>query len=135
MGRNPLTLLLGGVSQFVSGGSMVRYFLGHLIIVLLLGVPFSSSFADAPDSKVRCEEQGGSWGQLGLFQEEVCNLPTSDAGQPCKTHSECEGSCITEDSVKAGTSVTGRCYKRSIARGVCLNFVKDGIAGGHLCVD
>ncbi|OGX39024.1 MAG: hypothetical protein A3D87_02110 [Omnitrophica WOR_2 bacterium RIFCSPHIGHO2_02_FULL_50_17] len=113
----------------------------HLKITLWMGKAMSNTISIeivqrvAPQDQASCEAQGGRWGRFGLMAKDQCNLPTADAGKECRDHGECEGNCVTNDSIPAGTEVTGRCYKWTIARGTCLNGVKDGKAQGMICVD
>jgi len=86
-------------------------------------------------SQKDCELLGGIWGPFGMLAVEDCNLPSRDAGQPCKDHSECQSSCITDESVPAGQKVVGRCYEWTITRGTCLNEVWKSVAQGVICVD
>lgn len=85
--------------------------------------------------KATCEKQGGRWGRFGLMAKEQCNRPTADAGKECSDHSECESDCVTEDSIPAGTEVTGKCFGWTVTLGTCMNLVKDGKAQGLICVD
>lgn len=94
-----------------------------------------------PKDKESCEAQGGKWGNIGLSPEDVCNLPTSDAGKECSDSDECEGSCIAElskrdwDKAVYGVVYTkGKCTAWKITVG-CHAFVEDGKVEGILCVD
>ena len=95
-----------------------------------------------PKDKESCEAQGGIWGKVGLSSEEVCNLPTSDAGKECSDSDECEGSCIAElseedwDKAEQGIVVytKGKCTAWKITVG-CSAFVENGKVEGILCVD
>lgn len=89
----------------------------------------------SPQDQASCEAQGGRWGRFGLMEKEQCNLATSDAGKKCSDHNDCESDCVTEDSVPAGTEVTGKCYEWTVMLGRCLNGVKNGKAQGVICVD
>jgi len=79
--------------------------------------------------KDSCEALGGKWGAIGLFPEEVCNLPTSDAGKVCSDAVECEGSCLAETA----TAVEGKCTPWTITIG-CRTFMFEGEAK-NICVD
>lgn len=94
-----------------------------------------------PKDKKSCEALGGKWGTVGLHLEEVCNLPTSDAGKICSGSSECEGSCIAEQSnedrekAESGIIYTkGKCTAWKITVG-CHAFVENGKVEGILCAD
>ncbi|MEK6852565.1 MAG: hypothetical protein AABX59_01670, partial [Nanoarchaeota archaeon] len=80
--------------------------------------------------KESCEAVGGDWGRIGLRLDEICNLPTSDAGKKCTDSDQCEGSCIGESE----DSTSGTCTAWTITVG-CHAFVEDGKVRGILCVD
>lgn len=96
-----------------------------------------------PENKKDCQAKGGRWARIGLSLNEICNLPTSDAGKTCSYKSDCEGSCIAqllkEDEekvrVKKETVLTkGSCTPWMFNVG-CHPFVEGGKVEGILCVD
>jgi len=92
--------------------------------------------------RYECESAGGRWGTVGLNPDEVCNMPTSDAGKECLSSAECEGDCIarlTDDEmeqVMGGQPVehTGECSAWKLTVG-CLAYVEDGRVDAIACVD
>jgi hypothetical protein len=53
-------------------------------------------------SKEECLALGGTWGPQGMLQLDMCDLPTTDAGQPCNDSSQCEGMCLAGDTPEVG---------------------------------
>ena len=88
-----------------------------------------------PRDKKSCESWGGHWGRYGASQSGECNLYTSDAGTSCTDHAQCQTVCVAQDDIKEGTQTSGKCFDRTIIRGRCLNFGKDGKAAGIRCND
>jgi hypothetical protein len=37
-----------------------------------------------------------------MLQLDMCDLPTSDAGQPCTDSTQCEGMCLAGDTAEVG---------------------------------
>ena len=81
-----------------------------------------------PDNEQDCLAQGGAWGPQGMLQRDMCDLPATDAGQPCTNSSQCQGLCLASDS-----SSTGTCSPRTLNFG-CFEVVEDGAKMG-LCID
>jgi hypothetical protein len=81
-----------------------------------------------PTNEQDCLKQGGTWGSQGKTHQNVCDLPTADAGLPCTDSSQCEGSCFAGDTPSIGT-----CSPRRPNFG-CFTVMKDGMPIG-LCVD
>ncbi len=81
-----------------------------------------------PDNEQDCLAQGGVWGPQGLLQTDMCDLPATDAGQPCTSSSQCQGLCLASDS-----SSTGTCSPRVLNFG-CFDVMVDGVKMG-LCID
>jgi len=81
-----------------------------------------------PDNEQDCLAQGGAWGPQGMLQREMCDLPATDAGQPCTSSSQCQGLCLVSDS-----SSMGACSPRVLNFG-CFDVVEDGAKMG-LCID
>lgn len=107
----------------------------RIFCVLLICWSASACATDAVVDKNSCESLGGQWGRFGLVQAEQCSLPTQDAGAECSDLSDCESVCITDVATSRGTTVTGRCFDRSITLGNCLNLVLKGVAQGEICED
>jgi len=84
--------------------------------------------AHLPTNEQDCLKQGGTWGPQGLAQQDMCDLPTTDAGLPCTDSSQCEGSCLA-----SGTPSIGTCSPNRLNFG-CHNVMQDGMPIG-LCVD
>jgi putative hemolysin len=98
-----------------------------------------------PDNKNGCIAAGGKWGPVGISRHELCNLPTGDGGKICIDSSECNGTCIADESLTSdqmdqlrdgGSSVrtTGKCTAWRITVG-CQAVVNNGETRGLLCVD
>ena len=81
-----------------------------------------------PDNEQDCLAQGGMWGPQGMLQRDMCDLPATDAGQPCTSSSQCQGLCLASDA-----SSTGTCSPRVLNFG-CFDVVEDGAKMG-LCID
>lgn len=122
-----------------------------MIAILIAGCVQQNKSMKIPESqnksakiitdKESCETLGGSWGKIGLSQEESCNLPTSDAGKECSDSGECEGSCIAEllqedwnKAVQGVVYTKGKCTAWKITVG-CHAFVESRKVQGILCVD
>ncbi len=96
-----------------------------------------------PQDKESCESQGGRWGPIGLSPEEVCVMPTTDAGKVCLDSSECQSACVAdlnqlEDYITVNMHIpipaTGKCTAWKSVVG-CNAYVKHGVVNGVLCVD
>jgi hypothetical protein len=111
-----------------------KFLLLVLLCVAVNGLPLGFA-ADVPETMATCKQQGGVWDRFGLLEKEECSMRTRDAGSACTTDTQCHSVCITDDSAEKGSRVTGRCFARTMTRGTCLNYVKDGIAQGQVCVD
>ncbi len=64
--------------------------LGSLLIMLVIIIGIWYIFS--PQGK--CISRGGSYGSLGLSEENICNLKTSDYNYPCTDSDYCEGTCM-----------------------------------------
>ena len=82
-----------------------------------------------------CRNRGGLWARYGLLNKYQCTLPTKDAGKKCDDHRDCESVCITENRVQKGIKTHGKCFEKTIALGMCFNFVTNGKATGLICED
>ena len=86
--------------------------------------------------------KGGNWGPVGIFPQEICVLPTVDAGRFCGDEGECEGTCVAEltpdekKRVLRGEPVpsAGACTSAVPAFG-CMAIVERGFVNGILCLD
>lgn len=101
------------------------------------------SLITTPKDKESCESQGGRWGSIGLSPEEVCVMPTTDAGKVCYDSSECQAACVATLTqgeydwivrhhfpvFKAGTCTA---WKGGVG---CNAYVKNGVVNQILCVD
>jgi len=81
-----------------------------------------------PTNEQDCLKQGGAWGPQGISPKAICDLPTTDAGQPCTDSSQCEGICFASDTGSGGT-----CSPRRLNFN-CYMIMKDGTPIG-LCVN
>lgn len=81
-----------------------------------------------PTNEQDCLDQGGTWGPQGLAQMDMCDLPTTDAGQPCTDSSQCQGLCLASDN-----PTTGTCSPRTLNFG-CRDIIEDGVQM-TICID
>jgi hypothetical protein len=95
----------------------------------------ASAIADGPATRAECEAAGGRWGRFGLRPQELCNLPTPDAGKPCTDARECASACVAPESAAPGSRAQGACYGRTLLQGTCLKQVRDGVVTAPLCAD
>ena len=95
----------------------------------------ASSAATAPGTRAECEAAGGKWGRFGIRQQELCDLPATDAGKPCKDSKECAAACVAPDSAAVGSAADGTCYGRTLVLGTCLRQMREGIVTPPLCAD
>jgi hypothetical protein len=49
---------------------------------------------EMPGTRSACQDAGGCWDRFGLFQREICRVPTHDGGRTCADIEECEGTCL-----------------------------------------
>lgn len=102
-----------------------------------------SAIVSPPKDNASCVAQGGLWGPIGLSPENVCVLPTMDAGKACSDSSGCQAACVAtlnpndyNNLVKNHIPVktTGNCtaWKTSVG---CNAYVENGTVNGILCVD
>ncbi len=83
-----------------------------------------------PTTEQECRQLGGRWGPQGILGTPMCNLPTTDAGQPCRDPSQCEGVCLADPDPAA---VSGQCSPYRLNFG-CFDIIQGGERMG-LCVD
>jgi len=81
-----------------------------------------------PKTTEACKAAGGSW-----YTDELggCVLPTTDAGKDCQDSSCCEGRCLAERGIRAGTLVVGKCAAATETD--CFNAVENGRTRGTIC--
>ena len=92
-------------------------------------------FGPIVKSETECLALNGEWGSQGISHIARCRVPTSDAGEPCRDHSECQSFCIAPSGVKPGSRTIGTCYKWFMRIGSCNSYVADGRAEWLICVD
>jgi hypothetical protein len=94
-----------------------------------------------PEYKTRatCEAGSGKWSWPGMPRpgepndsEGFCLLSTGDAGQPCTSSNECEGSC--EAQADSATTHKGRCSAKNTRTG-CRAYVENGTPTAVICTD
>ena len=95
----------------------------------------ASSVAAAPSTRAECEAAGGKWGRFGLRQQELCDLPTPDAGKACTDAKDCVSACVAPDAAPVGGQSQGICYGRALLLGTCLKQVRGGVVTPPLCAD
>lgn len=83
-----------------------------------------------PNTEAACLRAAGKWQQVDLAGDQICNLPTTDAGALCTDSSGCQGICVGEH---ASGDTSGKC---SVWRWVnCVNRIVNGQSEGQICVD
>ena len=113
---------------------MCQHVVPLLLATLLMGCSAGSSLA----SKKGCVSAEGIWvdARYGEPGSGYCVVPTADAGQVCKSKSQCQTACVTSDAVKRGEPATGECFAWSSLVGHCVNLLDDdGLAQGTICHD
>jgi len=98
-----------------------------------------------PKTQEECLAKGGKWKAVGIYPNEICNLPTTDGGKKCSSSNDCEGSCLAVDLTeeqrrslmrgeKVEIEVKGECtsWLRNFG---CIGFVEDGKVDRFLCLD
>ena len=95
--------------------------------------PSDSEVPDTRQAEEACEARGGIWDRFGKLQAKRCNLPTTDAGQPCSDSRACEGWCVAPEAADVESSVTGSCDTRVLRFG-CFNELDQGTVRLQ-CVD
>jgi hypothetical protein len=106
---------------------------GVALTIVLLSA--SSCLAAPPSTSAECEAAGGTWGRFGVRQQELCNLPTPDAGKRCTDSTECASACVAPNGAPVGGKADGTCYARALLLGTCLKRVSGGVVEPPLCVD
>lgn len=109
----------------------------RVVLLLIVGstVACASPGAPAPSTRAECEAAGGTWGRLGLRPQEVCNLPTPDAGKACTDSKDCVSACIAPDAAAVGSRAVGACFGRTLLVGTCSKQVIGGVVAHTLCAD
>jgi hypothetical protein len=97
-----------------------------------------------PQTQEDCLAKGGIWKKVGIFPNEICNIPTKDGGKECSSSNDCEGSCLavlTEDQrsllmngKKLNENVPGKCTGMLRNFG-CIGFVENSKVDKFLCLD
>lgn len=100
---------------------------------VLLGI-VGLAGAAAPRDKASCDAQGGQWGRFGVYEGEICQIATLDAGKQCTDSGHCQVACVADVMTK-NVAATGKCYEWTETRGACLNIIKAGKTQGTVCVD
>ena len=110
--------------------------LAPFVLLSLIFFPApSNAESNAPKTQQSCEAAGGVWAKFGLLGSDLCNMKTKDGGKPCRSRSDCESACITENMNAGQEHITGHCYEWSQTLGTCLAEVENGKANGVLCSD
>lgn len=76
-----------------------------------------------PQDEAACRARGGVWGNMGMFQIPMCNLPAADAGHLCTSSASCDGYCAPALSL-VGYGF-GRCSDWTLNFG-CFATLEDG---------
>src|SRR5947208_3148384 len=83
----------------------------------------------------QCISLGGTWRRAGMRGEEICDVPTKDAGRDCRDSSECLSACVAPEKAHSGQRVVGKCYGSFLTLGTCLARVSGGVAQVPHCSD
>lgn len=75
--------------------------------------------------RAECTAKGGTPGYGGIFPDEVCFLPESDAGKACTKATDCSGMCLAE---------TKTCSKVTPMFG-CIPFLDETGQEMTICID
>ena len=89
----------------------------------------------APKTAESCAAAGGTWRKVGMLRQELCDMPTHDAGKSCKSSSECESVCVAPDGADLTKPVTGTCFRSLVLVGTCLARVENGRVATAQCSD
>jgi hypothetical protein len=89
----------------------------------------------APKTAPACAAAGGTWRTVGMLRQEICDMPTHDAGKPCTSSSECESICVAPADADLTKPVTGTCYRSFVLLGTCLSRVEQGRVDSAQCAD
>lgn len=110
----------------------------RLAATLVLAALGCALAGDVPGDQVSCEARGGKWGPVGLGPTATCNLPTKDAGKPCRDRKDCESLCVAtltpSQQKKFPVQTSGRCAAWQRNAG-CIAAVEDGWVHAIVCVD
>ena len=83
-----------------------------------------------------CVALGGTWDRLSTESfNSQCAVPTTDGGTICTDHSQCQGLCVAEIDVEAGTRISGQCRSSYNTTGRCDIRVANGRAESKVCID
>ena len=89
----------------------------------------------APKTAQACAAAGGTWRKVGMLRQELCDMPTHDAGKSCSSSSECESICVAPKDADLTKPVTGSCYRSFMLLGTCLARVENGKVESAQCTD
>lgn len=120
----------------------MRY-LSYVTVFLLIACGSTKLFAEnnkasIPTSAKECLVQGGVWLKAGMSGQEICDMPTKDAGKTCHDSSECQSICVAPNELPEqafGSKAVGSCYKSTLLLGTCLARVTKGRTEPALCID
>lgn len=88
-----------------------------------------------PESRKKCESQGGMWVALGRRGLGSCARIATDGGKPCTDSSQCELGCTYRGGPRqADGSVVGVCASLDREAG-CRTNVQNGKVASAVCVD
>ncbi len=87
-------------------------------------------------TKEECEKNKGDWGRAGIFPNEFCRIPMSDAGKTCIAGFQCaSGTCFTAYRLRNNPFIaTGVCPKYIQTFG-CIQEVHFGFTSRAICRD
>ena len=91
-------------------------------VSVLLFVAAAFLYLGENSSNLACSLKGGHWTASGAVGEWMCASPTTDAGKPCTTMSDCQGFCTLSDQEIALIQSGQLDYENYVAQGVCSKF-------------
>jgi len=115
---------------------MKQFFAAAFVLALCACAPMPQQAAPQTDTaQSACTAQGGRLERVGRAQTVQCVVPYADAGQACRSGSECDaGVCQGAVEASGQASVTGQCQASNMAFG-CYTRVNNGRAEAAICVD
>ncbi len=78
-----------------------------------------------------CEELGGRLVGCNTVAGVICSVPTTDAGKPCSSSSDCEEECVAPENCPEGQATTeGKCATRTNLACDSVQTVEEGLCAG-----
>lgn len=117
---------------------MKQFLIGAFVLALCACAPVApapSPVQSADGAQSDCTARGGAMQRVGRAQTLQCVIPYADAGNACRSGSECQ-SGVCQGSVEASgrANVAGQCQASNMAFG-CYTRINNGRAEAAICVD